>query len=104
MEAVRDAIAQQHGDLPVRCAYLELCEPSLPAVVTELHTAGIRSFTFVPMFLGMGRHAREDLPALVTTIKAAYDCIQIDVQHAIGEDPRMIALMAQIASERCAQD
>ncbi len=99
MEAVRDAIAQQDGDLPVRCAYLELCEPSLPAVVAELYATGVRCFRIVPMFLGTGRHAREDLPALVATMKAAYSDIRVDVQQAIGEDARMTALMAQISAE-----
>lgn len=99
MEAVREAMAHQDVDLPVRCAYLELCEPSLPTVIGEMHAAGVRSFSIVPMFLGTGRHAREDLPELVAALRTAHADIHIDLQQAIGEDPRMTALMAEIASE-----
>ena len=51
------------------------------------------------MFLGTGKHAREDLPVLVQALREAHPGVQLQVQPAIGEDPRMTALMAQIACE-----
>lgn len=99
MEAVRDTMARQEGGFPVRCAFLELCEPSLPTVVSDMYATGVRRFNIVPMFLGTGRHAREDLPELVAALQADHGDIQITLQQAIGEDARMTALMAEIASE-----
>lgn len=99
MEAVREAILSQHAGATVRCAYLELCEPTLAVVVAQLHATGTRSFSIVPMFLGAGRHAREDLPALVAALRTTYCDCAFHVQQPIGEDPRMTDLMAQIASE-----
>jgi sirohydrochlorin ferrochelatase len=32
----------------------------------------VRELTIVPMFLGVGRHAREDLPELVKQLRAAH--------------------------------
>ena len=55
--------------------------------------------TVVPMFLGTGKHAREDLPVLVQDLRAAHPGVHFHVQTAIGEDPRMTALMAEIACE-----
>ena len=97
IEAVRDCIHRQNPDVAVRCAYLELCAPDMPATVQELIDQGAGSITVVPMFLGTGKHAREDLPLLMTELRAAHPQVQFCVQTAIGEDPRMTALMADIA-------
>lgn len=97
MEAVRERIHSQHPHLAVRCAYLELCAPDLPTAVHDLVAQGATSLTVVPMFLGTGKHAREDLPQLVADLRAAHPQVQFAVQTAIGEDPRMTELMATIA-------
>ena len=99
MEAVAARIARQHPDRPVACAYLELCPPTLPDAVAQLAAQGAREVTVVPMFLGTGKHAREDLPVLVQDLRAAHPGVHFHVQTAIGEDPRMTALMAEIACE-----
>lgn len=101
MEAVRQQIEAQSAAATVRCAYLELCAPSLPDAVQELLAESdqqITHITVVPMFLGTGKHAREDLPVLVQALRSAHPSVQFHVQPAIGEDPRMTALMADIAS------
>ena len=98
MEAVRQRIEAQHPGLPVRCCYLELCAPSLQDAVQELVTGqGVNHVTVVPMFLGTGKHAREDLPLLMESLRSTHPGVQFQVQQAIGEDPRMTALMADIA-------
>lgn len=105
MEAVRQQIEAQSAAAAVRCAYLELCAPSLPDAVQELlaesasHNTHITHITVVPMFLGTGKHAREDLPLLVQALRNAHPGVQFHIQPAIGENPRMTALMAEIASE-----
>lgn len=97
METVRERIHSQSPGMAVRCAYLELCTPDLPTAVQELITQGAASITVVPMFLGTGKHAREDLPQLVAALRVAHPQVHFAVQPAIGEDPRMTALMATIA-------
>ena len=109
IEAVAQRINQQTGNaLLARCAYLELCEPDLPTVAIEVIAAraqltvssGHSSTTkvrIVPMFLGMGKHAREDLPELVVALRAAHPDVHFEVAAAIGEDPRVTALLADMA-------
>ena len=101
IEAVRQHLEAQHPPAQqptsVRCAYLELCTPSLPDAVQELAAQGASRITVVPMFLGTGKHAREDLPVLMQDLRSAHPGVQFHVQQAIGEDPRMTALMAEIA-------
>jgi len=97
MEAVAARIAADRPDLAVQCAYLELSEPDLPQVVRDMAAGGVGRITIVPMFLGTGRHAREDLPQLVQELRTEHPTLRLHVQQAIGEDERMTALMAQIA-------
>lgn len=87
------------GDALVRCAYLELTTPDLPTVAAEAIAAGARELRIVPMFLGVGRHAREDLPALVQQLKERYADVRIELAPSVGEDPRLLELLARIAAD-----
>jgi sirohydrochlorin cobaltochelatase len=97
LEAVATAILAQQPQANVRCAYLELCEPDLPTVAAQMASAGAQRIRIVPMFLGMGKHAREDLPELVVALRAQHPSLAFDVTPAIGEDQRVTALLAQVA-------
>ena len=97
MEAVAARIVQMQPGAVVHCAYLELSTPDLPTVVKILVDQGIGAITIVPMFLGVGRHAREDLPELVRGLKTTYPAVTFTRQAAVGEDPRLISLLASIA-------
>ena len=97
IEAVQSYILAHQPGVAVRCAYLELSTPDLPQAVQDLVSQGATTVTVVPMFLGTGKHAREDLPVLVQELRTQHPDVRIQVQAAIGEDPRMTALMASIA-------
>jgi len=99
VEAVALRIAQLQPAVQVRCAYLELCEPDMPAAAAALAQAGVTQLTVLPMFLGTGKHAREDLPLLIDQVRAAHPQIALELRAAVGEDPRMLDLMARIALE-----
>ena len=103
IEAVEAHIRAHQPGVAVRCAYLELSTPDLPQAVADLVGQGATAVTIVPMFLGTGKHAREDLPLLVAELRAHHPQVQLHVQAAIGEDPRMTALMASIACTPTAQ-
>ena len=103
IEVVEAHIRAHHPGVAVRCAYLELTTPDLPQAVEDLVDQGATAVTIVPMFLGTGKHAREDLPMLVAELRARHPRVQVHVQAAIGEDPRMTALMAHIACTPPAQ-
>jgi sirohydrochlorin cobaltochelatase len=97
MEAVARQIVQTQSDAVVVCAYLELSTPSLLTAVAGLVQGGIRAITIVPLFLGVGKHAREDLPLLVSDLRQNHPDVVFTLQPAVGEDPRLIALLAHIA-------
>ena len=100
MLAVAERIAQQSPDTAVRCAYLELTPPTLAEAASELIAQGVTRLTVLPLFLGMGKHAREDLPQLLHELRAAYPHIRIDCQPAVGEQSAMIELLADLALKK----
>ncbi|MFO6419337.1 sirohydrochlorin chelatase [Hylemonella sp. W303a] len=81
---------------PVACAYLELMEPSLAACVEGLKAQGVQDFTIVPMFLGQGRHAREDLPQLVSELRTGHPDLRFALRPAVGEDPEIVDALASL--------
>lgn len=97
IEAVANHIQELAPAVHVRCAYLELTLPDLPSSAAELVSLGVTSITIVPMFLGVGRHARDDLPVLLAALQASHPQVAFELRPAIGEETQMIQLMARIA-------
>ena len=97
IEAVAQHIRRIAPAVQVRCAYLELTTPDLLTSAAELAALGVTSITVLPLFLGIGKHAREDLPQLMAALQTRHPQITFHLKPAIGEEPQMIALMAQIA-------
>lgn len=97
IDAVASEMARQSPQTAVRCAFLELTEPALEACVEALVHEGHRSVCIVPMFLGVGRHAREDLPELVAHLRQRHPELALSLRAPIGEHPELTRAMAQIA-------
>jgi sirohydrochlorin cobaltochelatase len=97
IEAVAHRMKQLSPQTEVACAYLELSEPNLPSTVSQLVSHGIGNIRIVPMFLGVGKHAREDLPQLVQDLKGLYPHVSFELRQAVGEEPELIQSMAAIA-------
>jgi len=99
IESVAARITQQHPHLAVRCAYLEFDQPGLAAAAADVIAAGTREVSIVPMFLGTGTHARKDLPALLQALRQSHPQVHFSLQRAVGDDPRVLDLLAAIALE-----
>jgi len=97
IQAVAQRIVERDAKALVRCAYLELTEPDLLHVANELASAGATSISVVPLFLGVGKHAREDLPVLIAQVKATHPTIALTCQCAVGEQEALLDLLADIA-------
>ena len=97
IDAVAQAMASQSPGSVVRCAFLELTAPDLLTTVAELSRLGLKAVRIVPMFLGVGRHAREDLPELVQQLRQQHPQLAIELMPPVGEHPAMTQLMGQIA-------
>ncbi len=97
MEAVAAEAATNDPQAQVVCAYLELTEPDLPTAAAQLVAQGAEQLTVVPMFLGVGRHVRDDLPLLMDTLRQQHPGVPVHLQAAVGENPELVALLARIA-------
>jgi sirohydrochlorin cobaltochelatase len=99
IEAVAMQISARQPDILVRCAYLESCAPSLPDAATDLIAAGALQLRVFPLFLGVGKHAREDLPVLIEQVRAVHPEVAIELLPTAGEYEQLTTLMATIAVE-----
>lgn len=97
IEAVAQRIQAVSPQTDVACAYLELTEPDLPTTAAMMIARSIQHIVIVPMFLGVGRHAREDLPVLVQQLQKNHPDVQFELRRAIGEEPLLTQAMANIA-------
>jgi len=97
IEAVAAQIRTRQPGTPVSCAYLELCAPSLPDAATDLIAGGAKKIRVFPLFLGVGKHAREDFPLLIEQIRAAHPGVAVELLPTAGEYQQLTSLMADIA-------
>ena len=98
IDAVAQQMTSQWPHMSVAVAFLELTQPDLPSTVEQMMKQGLSHVRIVPMFLGVGRHAREDLPEIVRGLTNAYPQMRFELVPAIGEHPAMTSLMAHIAA------
>ena len=97
IEAVAAQINQTDPSALVSCAYLELCEPDLSGAAAQLVAQGATHLRVLPLFFGMGKHAREDLPQLLSNLQLAHPKVTVEALPAAGENPRLTALLAEMA-------
>ena len=83
--------------LVVTCAYLELSSPSLFEEVQRLVDQGCQQIRLVPLFLGVGKHVREDLPQMLADLAGQHPTVVFEPLPAVGEHPDLLDLMARIA-------
>lgn len=99
VESVAHQIRLADPTVQVACAYLELSEPDLPTAVAALVGIGVNAVRVLPLFFGMGKHAREDLPGLMQQLALDHPGVRFERLTAAGEEARLTALLAQIALE-----
>jgi len=58
---------------------------------------GVSSITVVPLFLGIGKHAREDMPRLMAKLRVSHPQILFILRPSIGEEAQVLELIARIA-------
>lgn len=99
IEAVHQLVQAKRSDLHCICAYLDACAPDLPAAALSLIAQGVEHLIVLPLFLGTGKHAREDIPRLLDELRRQHPGCRFDLQTAAGENPRVTSLLAQLAVE-----
>ena len=99
VEAVAATVRKRDPQALSCCAYLELCEPSLPQAAQHMLDAGASDIRVLPLFFGMGKHAREDLPVLMSELRDQHPGVRFTLLPTAGENPRLTQLLADMALE-----
>ena len=99
VEAIARRVQALDPSAKVACAYLELVLPDLRTAAQDLISAGATSIRVVPLFLGMGKHVREDLPRLIDELRQQHVGVSLTLNQAVGEDLDVIELLARKALE-----
>lgn len=76
----------QHPDILVGLAFLEMMQPSLEEAVTVLESNGATQITIIPVFFGQGAHLRNDFPLLLKECRQKFPKIALGSTPAVGED------------------
>lgn len=97
LRAVEARVRARRPQLAVRCAFLEWTAPDLPGAVAELVAEGATVVHILPLFLGVGRHAREDLPLALAGLRERWPDVAFDLRPAVGDDARLVELLATLA-------
>lgn len=97
IEAVQLAVQQVQPGLPCLCAYLDACAPDLETSTQMLVSLGVTHITVLPLFLGTGKHAREDIPRLLASLDQQYPDCEFQLEAPAGENPRITAVLAELA-------
>ena len=83
----------------VKCAFLELTQPSIETAIAELDKEGVSEIVVLPYFLVSGRHCTEDIPAIISSAQRDYPKISFLFAPYIGKSPEMEGLIAKQAVE-----
>ena len=81
---------QQHPEIPVELAFLELMQPSLEEAVASLMARGATEIKVVPVFFGQGGHLRNDFPLILSGCQEKYPQIVLSATCAVGEDAAVL--------------
>jgi sirohydrochlorin cobaltochelatase len=82
---------------PIATAHLDVCAPTIADGCARLLFSGCSEIRVLLYFLSDGRHAREDIPALVAAALAPYPQVRWTVGGALGPDDALAALMLRRA-------
>lgn len=77
-------------EVQVELAFLELMQPQLPELVSDLVNAGCEDITITPIFLGQGGHVLRDLPLMVEELRSRFPDVKLEQVEAAGENPAVL--------------
>jgi sirohydrochlorin cobaltochelatase len=93
MRELAKGLQKKAQGLKVSGAFLELARPTLPQAVAAAARAGAREIRVLPLFLFTGKHAGEDIPALVDGLQAAHPRLRLALLPAIGRHSGLLDLL-----------
>ena len=105
VESTGRIIADRNPEYLVRCAFMNMNEPSIEESLTAFRKEEIDALVIVPLFLAKGVHILKDIPALIGlpegvthgSFRLNGKSIPLFYADPIGSDPLLAELMVKNA-------
>ncbi|WP_428825655.1 sirohydrochlorin chelatase [Azonexus sp. IMCC34842] len=97
MRRVQAAVRQRVAGIPVELAFLEFMAPTLPDCAAALVAGGADKVVVMPMFIARGGHLKNEVPAMLATLRLTYPAVEFVLGGAIGENEIVVQAMADAA-------
>lgn len=91
---VANKIGKILGYQSTTVAFLDCNQPSIPDAIEGLVAEGYRRIVIQPYFLHLGRHVRNDLPAIFARAQQDYPTVEIITAHHLDYDPLLVDVAA----------
>jgi len=75
--------------------YLDCNTPDIPSAIDALAATALDRLVILPYFLHLGRHVRQDLPALFAEAQQRHPHLEIRVAHYLDNDPLLVSVTAE---------
>ncbi len=98
-EELAAKVTAKVGADAVALAYLDLCEPSLEEVAALAVRDGVETLRILPLFMSGRGHVLRDLPSRCDALGERYRSLVIEVLPSVGEHPRVVAAIIDIAAD-----
>lgn len=97
--AILHQVQTQAGYGPALVGYLDCNQPDIPSAFAQLVQLGARRIAVLPYFLQLGRHVRQDLPALFAQARRDHPQMELCIADHLGYDPLLVAAVAARITE-----
>ncbi len=97
IQAIAERIRHDRRYAAVAVSFLDLNQPSIPAVIGSLVGQGIRRIIAVPFFLQLGGHVAKDLPAIIDAAQLRHPAATIRLAEHLAYDRLLISVIADRA-------
>lgn len=84
MRRLQRILMERLPNHPVKLAFLELMEPSLPVCVNDLVAQAVTHVQVVPIFFGQGGHLKHDFPLILAELKGRHPHLHLEATAAVG--------------------
>jgi len=83
-------------DLPVTLGFLELAQPDIPSVLSDMVARGVHQIVVQPLMLSFASHVQTDIPMILREFAHDHPGVRFIYGDAFGEDDAI----ARVAAER----
>lgn len=102
--ALASAVGERLPEHACKHAYLEFAKPSIVEQLDALRAAGTTEILAIPALLFAAGHARDDIPEILKSYRAAHPQMAISFGNVLGPAPGMIAAAGQRVREAAGEN